>query len=358
MPAFDPPLPIGPDPFEAAVPWEAGAARATGRRRVLRTLASLGASGLAAALRPDDARAQSYPARPIRLVIPFPAGGATDIVGRVLAMRLGSVLGQQIVVENRPGAGGAIGAEAVAKAAPDGYTLLVTTSSTHSIGPVLNPRTPYDPVRDFTPIAQIAEAPSVLVVGHPSPARTLAELVAMLRAAPGRYNYGSSGIGTYPHLCAEMFKWRAGGLYAVHIPYRGTQLVVPDLVAGQIAFLMDSIVSAQPHLRDGKVRALAVSGTRRSRTLPDVPTFAEAGIPGMAFSNWFGMFGPANPPPDIVQRLNREINAAVRAPEVVERLEKAGADTTSGTPEQFARLYRDEAESWRALIARAGIRPE
>ena len=169
---------------------------------------------------------------------------------------------------------------------------------------------------------------------------------------------GSSGIGTYPHLSAEMFKWRAGGLFVVHIPYRGTGLVITDLVSGQIAFLMDSVVSAQPHIRDGKVRPLAVSGERRSPSLPDVPTFAEAGIGGMDISNWFGAFVPAGTPPEVLARLNREINAALRAPEVLERLERAGAEPAGGSPEQFARLIRADHENWKAVIKRAGIKPE
>jgi tripartite-type tricarboxylate transporter receptor subunit TctC len=299
-----------------------------------------------------------WPTKPVRLVIPFPAGGATDIIGRTVAARLGVALGQQVIVENRPGAGGTIGSDAVAKSAPDGYTLLMATSSTHSIGPALNPKMPYDAVRDFAPVAHIANAPSVLVVGRDSPARTAPELIAMLKRNSGRYNFGSSGIGTYPHLSAEMFKWRAGGLFVVHIPYRGTGLVITDLVAGQIAFLMDSIVSAQSHIRDGKIRALAVTGAKRSTSLPAVPTFTELGIPGMEFSNWFGVFAPAGTPPDIVQRLNRELNAVMRSPEVLERLERAGADAAGGTPEQFARVYRDEFESWKAVIQRANIKPE
>ncbi|MFM7533322.1 MAG: Bug family tripartite tricarboxylate transporter substrate binding protein [Rubrivivax sp.] len=314
---------------------------------------------LAALLLPFAAIAQSWPsARPIRMVIPFPAGGATDIVGRTIAQRLSAALGQQIVIDNKPGAGGTIGADLVAKAPADGYTILMATSSTHSVGPALSQKMPYDAFRDFAPVVHVANAPSVLVVGRNFPAATVQELVALLKRSPGQYNFGSSGIGTYPHLSAEMFKWRAGGLFVVHIPYRGTGLVITDLVAGQIAFLMDSIVSAQPHIADGKVKALAVSGSRRSVSAPTVPTFAEAGIPGMEFSNWFGVFAPAGTPADIVQRLNRELNALLRTPEVVERLQRAGAETVGGSPEQFAKIYRDEFESWKAVIQRAGIKGE
>ena len=308
---------------------------------------------------PLVALAQAWPAtKPVRMVIPFPAGGATDIIGRAVAQRLSSALGQQVVVDNKPGAGGTIGADLVAKASPDGYTILMSTSSTHSIGPALNPKIPYDAFKDFVAVAHVANAPSVLVVGQSFPARSAKELIALLKANPGKYNFGSSGIGTYPHLSAEMFKWRAGGLFVVHIPYRGTGLVITDLVAGQIGFLMDSIVSAQSHIKDGKVRALAVSGTKRSSSLPDVPTFGEVGVSGMDFSNWFGVLVPAGTPGEIVQRLHREVNAAVASNEVAELLRRSGADPAGGTSEQFARIIRDEHESWKAVIQRANIRSE
>jgi len=316
-------------------------------------------AALAALSLPGLALAQAWPAsKPIRLVIPFPAGGATDIIGRTVAQRLGTVLGQQVVVDNKPGAGGTIGADIVAKAAADGYTLLMATSSTHSIGPALNPKMPYDAFKDFAPVAHIANAPSVLVVGSSFPAATARELVDMLKKNPGKYNFGSSGIGTYPHLAAEMFKWRAGGLFVVHIPYRGTGLVVTDLIAGQITFLMDSIVSAQTHIKDGRVRALAVTGAQRSGSLPEVPTFTELGVPGLAFSNWFGFFAPAGTPAEVVQRLNRELGAIMRAPDVTERLRQLGADPVTGTPEAFTKVIRDEHDSWRAVIQRAGIKAE
>ena len=314
---------------------------------------------IAAAAWPATIWAQAWPAaKTIRLVIPFPAGGATDIIGRTLAQSLATALGQQVVVDNKPGAGGSIGADMVAKAAPDGYTLLMATSSTHSIGPALNPKMPYDAFKDFAPVSHVANAPSVLVVGKDSPANTAQDLIKLLKANPGKYNFGSSGIGTYPHLSAEMLKWRAGGLFAVHIPYRGTGLVVTDLIAGQIAFLMDSVVSAQPHISGGRVRPLAVTGARRSASLPGVPTFTEIGVPGMEFSNWFGVFAPAGTPPEIVQRLNRELGAILRSPEVIERLSKTGAEVAGGTPAQFSKTYRDEFDSWKAVIQRANIKAE
>lgn len=318
------------------------------------------ACAVAAALTlPLAALAQTWPAaKPIRMVIPFPAGGATDIIGRTIAQKLSASLGQQVVVDNKPGAGGTIGSDMVAKAAPDGYTILLATSSTHSIGPALNPKMPYDAFKDFAPVAHLANASSVLVVGKDFPAATAKDLIELLKKNPGKYNFGSSGIGTYPHLAAEMFKWRAGGLFVVHIPYRGTGLVITDLVAGQIAFLMDSIVSAQSHIKDGKIRALAVSGAKRSSTLPNVPTFKEVGVSGMEFSNWFGVFAPPGTPVEIVQRLNRELNSIVKAPDVVERLERVGAEPVGSTPEQFARTYRDENENWKVVIQRANIKAD
>lgn len=326
------------------------------KTKVFVSLAAVVATALCV---PLAAWAQAWPsAKPIRLVIPFPAGGATDIIGRTVAQKLAVALGQQVVVDNKPGAGGTIGADLAAKAPPDGYTLLMATSSTHSIGPALNARMPYDAFKDFAPVAWVANAPSVLVVGRDFPAATVQELIALVKKNPGKFNFGSSGIGTYPHLAAEMFKLRAGGLFVVHIPYRGTGLVITDLAAGQIAFLMDSIVSAQTHIQNGNVRALAVSGTRRSGALPKVPTFAESGVPGMDFSNWFGLFAPAGTSPELVQRLNRELGAIMRSADVVDKLEKLGAEPFSGTPEQFAKAYRDEYDNWKVVIQRAGIKAE
>ena len=307
---------------------------------------------------PLSAAAQAWPSKPIRMVIPFPAGGATDIIGRVIGQKLGTALGQQVVIDNKPGAGGTIGSDMVAKAPADGYTILMATSSTHSIGPALNPKMPYDAFKDFAPVSHVANAPSVLVVGGPSPAATGQDLIKMLKANPGKHNYGSSGIGTYPHLAAEMFKWRAGGLFVVHIPYRGTGLVITDLIAGQITFLMDSIVSAQTHIAAGRVRPLAVSGAKRSAALAGVPTFEEIGVKGMDFSNWFGVFAPAGASPEIVARLNRELNAIVKDPEVVAALARSGAEVAGGTPAQFGQVIRDEHDAWKAVIQRAGIKAD
>ena len=330
------------------------------KRRKAALAAVLGPLAAIGGLRPFEVQAQAapWPAKPIRLVIPFPPGGATDILGRLFAQKLGVALGQQVVVDNRPGAGGTLGADMVAKAPADGHTILLSTSSTHSIAPALNPKLPYDAFKDFAPVALVATTPSVLVVGKDFPAKTAQELVQLIKQSPGKYNFGSSGIGAYPHLAAEMFKWRAGGLFAVHIPYRGTALVMTDLVAGQIAFLMDNIVSAQPHIKDGKVRALAVTGAKRSPSLPQIPTMAEAGIANLVLTNWFGFFAPPGTPNDIVQRLNRELNGVIAQADVQERMGNFGAEPGGGTAEQFNKLYRDEHDVWKALIARANIKAE
>jgi tripartite-type tricarboxylate transporter receptor subunit TctC len=300
----------------------------------------------------------AYPTRPVTLVIPFPAGGATDVLGRTLATKLGAALGQTVVVENRTGAGGTVGAATVAKAASDGYTLLMATSSTHSIGPAINPKIPYDAFKDFAPIAQVATAANVLLVSTTVPVTTAKAFADLLKANPGKYNFGSSGIGTIPHLTAELFKAQAGNVFAVHIPYRGTGLVIPDLMAGQVHFLMDSLVTAAPLVRDGKLRALAVTGAQRGSTLPDVPTFTEAGIPGMDASTWFGLFAPAGTDIAIVRRISDLMGQIVRSPDVTAQLTKLGADPVASTPEQFAQRVRGDFEQWSAMIKRANIKLE
>jgi tripartite-type tricarboxylate transporter receptor subunit TctC len=331
------------------------------RRIVLFALATLGAALT------HQANAQtnlptnptvSYPTRPVTLVIPFPAGGTTDVLGRALATKLSAALGQTVVVDNRTGAGGTVGAASVAKASPDGYTLLMATSSTHSIGPAINPKMPYDAFKDFAPITQVATAANVLLVSTTVPATTTKAFVDLLKANPGKYNFGSSGIGTITHLTAELFKAQAGNVFAVHIPYRGTGLVIPDLIAGQVHFLMDSLVTAAPLVRDGKLRALAVTGAQRSSALPEVPTFTEAGVPGMDASTWFGLFAPAGTDAAIVKRISELMGQIVRSPDVSAQLTKLGADPVASTPEQFAQRVRGDFEQWSATIKRANIKLE
>lgn len=331
------------------------------RRTAMFTVAILAATltfNASAQTSAPSSAAAAYPSRPVTLVIPFPAGGATDVLGRALAVKLGAALGQTVVVENRTGAGGSVGASSVAKAAPDGYTLLMATSSTHSIGPAINPKIPYDAFKDFAPIAQVATAANVLLVSTTVPVTTAKAFADLLKANPGKYNFGSSGIGTIPHLTAELFKAQAGNVFAVHIPYRGTGLVIPDLIAGQVHFLMDSLVTAAPLVRDGKLRALAVTGAQRGSTLPDVPTFTEAGIPGMDASTWFGLFAPAGTDAGIVKRISELMGQIVRSSDVTAQLSKLGADPVASTPEQFAQRVRGDYEQWSATIKRANIKLE
>lgn len=306
-------------------------------------------------LAPAAALAQ-YPGKPVRLVVPFPPAGATDIVSRELARHLSERLKQQVIVDNRPGAGGALGSDIVAKSPSDGYTIQMATSSTHAIGPLLNPKTPYDPRTDFTPIAHVANSPNVLLVAPNVPATGVKELVELLKRSPGRYNYGSSGNGTIVHLTSELFKAMTG-TYVVHIPYRGTALVIPDMLSGQIHLLFDNIASALPHLKDGRLRALGVTSRERSPLLPDVPPVAQA-VPGFESVTWFGVFGPKGLPPDVVQRLNGEINAVLKSPEFVERLRTLGFEPAGGSPRDFAALVARETDKWAKLIRERKITAE
>ena len=293
--------------------------------------------------------AQVYPAKPVRLVVPFPAGGATDVLARAISQKAAEKLGQQIVIDNRPGAGGTIGSDQVAKAAPDGYTLLIATGSTHSIGPIVNQKIPYDVERDFVPIALVAETANVLVVPAALPVKNLAEFIALAKAKPGQLNFGSSGNGTNSHLSGEMFKAQAG-VFITHIPYRGTGLVLTDMLSGQIQMLMDNFVTAQPHIKDGKLRVLGVTSLKRLPFAPDVPTLDEQGLKGFDVTNWFGIYGPRGTPADIVASVNTAYNLALQDPEVQKRLQNLGATPMSGTPEYMAKVVAADTTKWRKLI--------
>lgn len=317
------------------------------RRRIL--LAPLAAALATNGARPSAAQAQSaYPSRSIRMVVPFPPAGATDILARELARQLSDRLKQQVVVDNRPGAGGALGSDVVAKATADGYTIQMATSSTHSIGPLLNPKIPYNPQTDFTPVAHVANSANVLLVAPNVKAANVRELVALLRSQPGRFNYGSSGNGTIVHLTGELFKSMTG-TFVVHIPYRGTALVIPDMIAGQIHLLFDNVASALPHLKDGRVRALGITSLTRSPLLPELPTVADT-VPGFESSTWFGVFGPRGLPAEATQRLNTEINAVLRNADFIERLRKLGYDAGGGSPADFARVVQRDTDKWARLI--------
>ena len=295
-----------------------------------------------------------YPNRAVKLVVPFPPAGATDIVGRIVAQKLTERLGQSVVVENKPGAGGSIGSDLVAKSAPDGYTLLMATSSTHSIGPALQ-KLPYDPLKDFAPITHVANVPNVLVVSPVLPVTSVKELIAYAKARPGQLNFASSGVGTIVHLNGELFKMLAG-VDLVHVPYKGTALSIPDVANGSVAMLFDSLASVQPHIKAGRVRPLAVNAQRRSALLPEVPTLAEAGMPAFDRYTWFGMFAPAGTPKEIVARVNAEVAAALKAPDLLERFAAAGAEAVGSTPEQFIERIKSDATRWAEVIRAANVK--
>ncbi|APW37717.1 MFS transporter [Rhodoferax koreense] len=321
------------------------------RKLIISAVIAAGAgSGTGAAL------AQAYPNKPVRLVVPFPAGGATDIFARVLSQKVGEKLGTAIVVENRPGAGGAIGSDVVAKAPADGYTLLLATSSTHSIGPALTSRLPYDTVRDFTPISHVGNAPSIMLVPNSSPAKTLKEWIDYAKKNPGKLNYASSGPGTIVQLTAELFKSQAG-VFMVHIPYKGTALAIPDLVSGKVDVLFDSLPTGLPHVREGRLRALAVTSAKRTAMAPELPAIAEV-LPGYESNTWFGLYGPKALPADIVARVNAAVNQSLADPEVKDKLARLGIEPVGSTPAQLAQMVAADAAKWRAIIVERKITGE
>lgn len=315
----------------------------------MRSVFRLLATTAAALLCSSTALAQAYPDRPIKAVVPFAAGSATDTIGRAFALKMQESLGQTIVVDNKPGANGLLGADAVAKAAPDGYTLLIATGSTHSIGPIVNSKIPYNVERDFVPVGLVANTASVLVVPMTLPVKNLAEFIALVKSKPGQFNFGSSGNGTNSHLSGEVFKAQAG-VFITHIPYRGTGLVFTDMLAGQIHMLVDNFVTAQPHIRDGKLRVLGVTSLQRLPFLPEVPTMDEQGLKGFDVTNWFGIYAPRGTSADIVAKVNAAYNQAVQDPDVLRRLQNLGATPMSGTPDHMARVVAAETAKWRKLI--------
>jgi tripartite-type tricarboxylate transporter receptor subunit TctC len=297
-----------------------------------------------------------YPSRPVKIVVPSPPGGGTDIVARVLGQHFSKALGQSFFVENKPGAGNMIGIEAVARSPGDGYTLLMV-ASTLALNSVLFKKVPYDPVRDFAPITLAATAPNVLIV-HPSlPAQSLAEFIALAKRKPGALSYGTPGIGTSPHLSMELLKSMAG-IDLQHVPYRGTAAAVTDLIGGQIAATFANALTAKPQVDAGRVRALAITGPKRIEALPNVPPVADAGVPGYEAMQWYGLLAPAGTPPPIVARLNAEALKALQSDEMKEKLAADGAQPVGTSAEEFAALIRSELDKWTRVARAADIAPQ
>jgi tripartite-type tricarboxylate transporter receptor subunit TctC len=275
---------------------------------------------------------------------------------RVLSDKLGQALGQPVVVENRPGAGGSIGADLVAKSAPDGYTFVMATGSTHSVGPYLT-KLPYDPNRDFTPVIYVGYASNILLVSPKLGVNNVAELIALAKKEPGKLNYSTSGIGSVAHLTSEMFASMAG-IKLTHVPYKGTQLSINDIAEGQVAMLFDNVMTAKPHVDSGRLKGIAISSRERSSIVPNIPTVAESGLPGFDSWNWFGIFGPAGLPPAIVARVNAEMNKILRDPAIRERFHGLGFEVTGGTPAEFTAVMQSEAQRWSKVIREANVKAE
>src|ERR671937_1489803 len=303
------------------------------------------------------AQAQSYPARPIHLIVPFPPGGGNDTVARAIAQQIGPDLGQPVVVDNRPGAGGSVGAELAAKSPPDGYTLFLAGVGSHAVNPNLHSRLPYDPVKDFAPITLVASAPSVLVVNPAVPTRTIAEFTAYARANPGKINYASNGQGSAAQLAAAMYESMAG-VMMVHVPYKGIAPALTDLLSGEVQLMFGTVVALMPHIQAGKLRALAVTSRSRSVLLPEIPTLAESGLPDYEAGSWYGIMAPAGTPRDIIERLHVAIVKALAQPEVAKRLAAEGAIVIGSTPAAFGAHIKAELARVAAVVRAAGIRIE
>ena len=297
---------------------------------------------------------QPYPIKPVRIVVPYAPGGAVDIVARAVAQELTKRLGQTVLVDNRTGAGGNIGSDAVAKSAPDGYTLLMA-SPANTINPSLYTKMPYEPMRDLVPVALIGSVPTVLIASRALPVQYVKQLVTLAKAQPGALTYGSGGSGTTEHLAGEMFK-SVARIDILHVPYKGGAQVMTDLLGGQIALMFVNQLAALPVVNAGKVKALAVASAERSEALPQVPTFAESGYPEIKVSVWWGVMGPAAMPKELVTQLNREIVAALSSPEMKERLKTLSAKPIGGTPEEFARFFADETKRWAQVVKASGAR--
>lgn len=307
------------------------------------------------ALAAIPALAQPYPAKPVRLIVPYPPGGGNDTLGRLFAAKLGERTGQPFLVENRPGAGTMIGAEAAAKSPPDGYTILLSSIATHALSPNLYSRVPYDPIRDFAPITLLGIAPTVLVVNHDVPAKSLPDLIALAKSKPGTLAYASGGNGTPPHINAEVFK-AVAGVDLLHVAYKGGGPALTDLIAGRVHVMLDTAASAMPHVRSGKLRALALSAPRRSPEYPELPTFAEAGLPAYDTNAWYSMHAPAGTPDEIVRRLNGALVAILKDPDILSRFKQLSTEPVGNSPSEFAAFVKAELAKYARVIKAAGIK--
>lgn len=317
------------------------------------TFLSIATASLLAALLPGAAHAQGYPNKPIRLIVPYAPGGATDIIGRAAAAELTKTMGQQVIIENRPGAGGNLGAEQVARSAPDGYTLLVSPSSLHGITPFLYTKLPYDPNKDLAPVIVLGSFANVLVMNPSIKASSVSELVALIKASPGKFTYASSGSGSTIHLSGEMFKSMLN-LDIAHVPYKGSSPALTDLMGGQVSIMFDNIPSAITFIRSGKLKPLATTGPTRSSSLPELPTMIEAGFPGYISTAWFGIVAPAGTPKEIIARINAEGQKVTKSPDFIKRMNELGYDIVGGSPEQMAAMIQEELKRWGPVVKSSG----
>lgn len=314
-----------------------------------------GVAGISVAADGAKVAAATYPSRPVRLIVPFPPGGGADFMGRLVAYSLSEKHGYQVVVDNRGGAGGAIGSAIAAKATPDGYTLVLANNTTHVMVVAINKKPPYDPLRDFTPISMVTYAPQLLVASTKISVRTVSELIALAKAKPGVLNYASGGNGSQTHLAAELFRISAE-IDVRHIPYKGTGPGFTALMGGEAQFMFVSMPAAMPHVKSGRVHALAITGARRSGLLPAMPTLAESGVHGFEVNPWFGVLGPAGLPALVVRKLNTDLVSGVRSPDTRQHLASQGAEAIGSTPEEFATVIRGELEQWTRIAGQIGLR--
>jgi tripartite-type tricarboxylate transporter receptor subunit TctC len=319
-----------------------------------RTLIQAAASG-AALLAMPTLRAQTLPSGPIRIIVGFPPGGGTDALARILSQKLGAMWGQQVIVENKAGVAGVLAAEYVAGQAPDGSTLMMAHINSHALAPSLQPKLKYDPERDFVPIALVGVTPNLLVCNQAQPAKTVKDIVALCKARPGQIAFGSAGSGSAQHLALELFKQRAQ-VDAIHVPYKGSGPLITDLIGGQIQYAFETMTAATPHVKGGKLVAIAQTRAKRAKSYPDVPTMAEQGYPGFEATTWYGLAGPAKLPPAMVQRMNEDVNKVLAMPDVQERLEQYGAEDGGGSSQRFADFIHNEIAMWRKVVKDGNVK--